>query len=81
MPWGVKIPDLKNNPLYLEPRVTAAETSLAENTSKVEVLVVQTQIKTACISKLRQQQQALTMVDYGFLYLKISSLKVLKVFS
>jgi hypothetical protein len=30
MPWFNKQPDLKNNPLYLEPRVTAAETSLAE---------------------------------------------------
>lgn len=30
MPWGVKIPDLKNNPLYLEPRVTAAEMQMAE---------------------------------------------------
>jgi hypothetical protein len=31
MPWNSKQPDLKNNPAYLEPRVTANETSLAEN--------------------------------------------------
>lgn len=30
MPWGNKQPDLKNDPSYLEPRVTAAETSLAD---------------------------------------------------
>lgn len=28
MPWYIKNPDLTNNPLYLEPRVTAAETQL-----------------------------------------------------
>jgi nucleoside phosphorylase len=35
MGWGNKFPDLKNDPTYLEPRLTAAETSLAQNTSQV----------------------------------------------
>lgn len=36
MPWYSKQPDLKNNPLYLEPRVTANETSLAESATNVK---------------------------------------------
>lgn len=34
MPWNSKQPDLKNNPAYLEPRVTANETQLAEIVKK-----------------------------------------------
>jgi hypothetical protein len=33
MPWSTKYPDLKNDPRYLEPRVTSVETSLAQNTN------------------------------------------------
>lgn len=33
--WGKRNPDLTNNPLYLEPRVTAAETSLAQMTKSI----------------------------------------------
>jgi hypothetical protein len=36
MPWNSKQPDLKNNPAYLEPRVTANETSLAEKVADKE---------------------------------------------
>ncbi|MBT2727826.1 hypothetical protein J7E63_12845 [Bacillus sp. ISL-75] len=36
MPWGIKTPDLKNNPLYLEPRVTAAESELAQIATSVK---------------------------------------------
>lgn len=32
MPWFNKFPDLKNDPAYLEPRVTSVETQLAEKT-------------------------------------------------
>lgn len=39
MPWQKKSPDLTNNPLYLEPRVTANETSLAESTKKISYFV------------------------------------------
>jgi hypothetical protein len=35
--WGKRNPDLTNNPLYLEPRVTAAEMSLAQKAEKTEV--------------------------------------------
>jgi hypothetical protein len=37
MGWGNKFPDLKNDPAYLEPRVTAAETSLAEKASQTDL--------------------------------------------
>ncbi|MBT2722325.1 hypothetical protein [Bacillus sp. ISL-46] len=37
MPWEHKQPDLTNNPLYLEPRVTAAESQLADKATKADV--------------------------------------------
>lgn len=36
MPWYKKNPDLTNNPLYLEPRVTANETQLAQIATNVK---------------------------------------------
>lgn len=37
MPWQPKKPDFKNDPSYLEPRVTEAESQLAEKAPKAEV--------------------------------------------
>lgn len=37
MPWGNKQPDLKNDPTYLEPRVTAVESSLADKATKKQL--------------------------------------------
>jgi hypothetical protein len=36
MVWFKKNPDLSNNPLYLEPRITAAETSLAQIATNIK---------------------------------------------
>jgi hypothetical protein len=36
MPWQVKKPDLKNDPTYLEPRISDTESRMAQNTKKLE---------------------------------------------
>jgi hypothetical protein len=36
MPWSVKYPDLKNDPSYLEPRVSNAETQLAQKVNQTD---------------------------------------------
>lgn len=69
MPWYSKQPDLKNNPLYLEPRITANETSLAESETKQgDLAQLNTADKSSIVNALKEvKTQANSKADQSSL--------------